>query len=160
MSVARGAGLRYQGLTFSYLVLFRSTGENAAENARARSVASLVPGALAGGVIPARALSGPRGSKGKTEVFVCAPVADGGTKLMELDRDKKRTPEGALRVDAIAKGDLLGVSGTARTHALSREPAKPAPQVDGAGAATGARVFEHPSRALPGELVGWQPVGE
>lgn len=91
---ARGAGLRYEGLSFSYLVLRRDE----------TTLRSLLPAA---GLV--RAVSGPLVSKGKHEVLLC-PADEGRTGLvrgMRLDRHHapKNEPWGFVE-----RGDLLHIS--------------------------------------------------
>ena len=75
--LARAAGLRFQGLTFSYLVL-RKDGRTL--------------GACLGGEGLARVVSQPRVSKGKRELFLCGELAlgGGGTWALRLDRDGRK----------------------------------------------------------------------
>lgn len=99
--VARAAGLRREGLTFSYLVLHRG----------ARRLADAVgapPGAAR-----LRVVSGGIRTKGKLEAFVCGDFAgpDGlvaaRARLMRLDRE--RTP-GNSAWDQSTRGDVLVVT--------------------------------------------------
>ena len=79
--VARAAGLRWQGLTFSYLVL-RRPGE--------RTLAQLLPASPGA---RARIISDPLVSKGKREHFVCGETGDGladRARVSRLDRDATR----------------------------------------------------------------------
>jgi hypothetical protein len=85
--VARDAGLRWQGLTFSYLVVRRDA---------SRSVAELLHGTAGdAAVVPTRLVSQPRATKGKTEAFASGPFPgpSRGTRLMQLDRDARRRDE-------------------------------------------------------------------
>jgi hypothetical protein len=86
--VARAAGLRWQGLTFSYLVLQREP--------PARDTRRL------------RVVSAPVVTKGKRELFLCGPLPGRPdavrAKVMRLDRH--RSPSNAAWDDA-ARGDLL-----------------------------------------------------
>jgi SAM-dependent methyltransferase len=98
--VARAAGLRREGLTFSYLVLRRDD----------RTLAAALP-SRGGGRL--RVVSGPMPSKGKLEAYVCGELCDGAGHLVDarvrasrLDRD--RTVENAPFGDA-ARGDILAV---------------------------------------------------
>lgn len=100
--VARAAGLRREGLTFSYLVL-RRDGTNLAG----------VMGAPAGAA-RLRVVSQAMPSKGKREAFVCGEVTgDGGAvvprrvKAGRLDRDASIL-NGAW--DGVSRGDLLAVT--------------------------------------------------
>jgi hypothetical protein len=91
--VARAAGLRWQGLTFSYLVL-RRPGE--------RTLGQLlgsVPGARG------RIISGALVSKGKREHFVCGEEAE-RTRVSRLDRDadEKNATWGSLD-----RGDIVAI---------------------------------------------------
>jgi hypothetical protein len=84
--VARAAGLRREGLTFSYLVLRRG-GPTLAGALRGPG------GAPAPGAARLRVVSGEMRTKGKREAFVCGelPSASGPVaaraRLMRLDRD-------------------------------------------------------------------------
>jgi hypothetical protein len=97
--VARAAGLRHEGLTFSYLVL-RKDGRTLAQAVEAPTRAGRL-----------RVVSGAIPSKGKREAFVCGEVAGVGgersatrVKAMRLDRDA--TAENAAW-DRLARGDVL-----------------------------------------------------
>lgn len=83
--LARAAGLRYQGLTFSYLVLRRD----------GRSLANTWPRT------PARLVSSVRRSKGKSEGWFCAGSANDERPALAtvecLDRDAKAGPWRALQ---------------------------------------------------------------
>lgn len=87
--LARAAGLRFQGLTFSYLVL-RKDGRTL--------------GGCLGGEGMARVVSQPRVSKGKRELFLCGELAlgGGGTWALRLDRDGSRK-------DAFAAAERGGI---------------------------------------------------
>jgi hypothetical protein len=99
--VARAAGLRREGLTFSYVVLHRGP---------RRLVDAVVarPGAAR-----LRVVSGEIRTKGKLEAFVCGELAgpDGSVaaraRLMRLDRD--RTPANSAW-DQVMRGDVLVVT--------------------------------------------------
>jgi hypothetical protein len=93
--VARNAGLRWQGLTFAYLVLRRD----------ARSLASRHPGAL-------RVVSRPLVTKGKRELDLCGEA--GLMRVVRLDRDQR---EANAAYDAAARGAILAIvpSPTPRT---------------------------------------------
>ena len=98
--VARGAGLRWQGLTFSYLVLRRDghTLRDALAPTRALTPArSLL-----------RVVSGPLVSKGKREAFVCGQLAGevGRVRARRLDRDATVANQAW---DALARGALIDV---------------------------------------------------
>jgi SAM-dependent methyltransferase len=92
--IAAQAGLRWQGLTFSYLVL-RKDG---------RSLRGPIPGSLV------RLVSGPIVTKGKHEAFVCGDLvaagvpATGRAKIRLLDRDAR--PANAAWQRA-SRGDLV-----------------------------------------------------
>ena len=89
VALARAAGLRFQGLTFSYLVL-RKDGRTLG--------ACLGPEGLA------RVVSQPRVSKGKRELFLCGELAlaGGGTWALRLDRDGSKK-------DAFAAAERGGI---------------------------------------------------
>ncbi len=108
--VARAAGLRREGLTFSYLVL-RRDGSNLLEHIAARSSAARV-----------RVVSDLMRSKGKREAFVCGEFVGvsgelevGRFRTTRLDRDERETNAGW---EAIVRGDLLIVD-------PSPEPSRP-----------------------------------
>ena len=96
-ALARGAGLRWQGLTFAYLVL-RKDG---------RTLRSAIPGAGA-----VRVVSSPIDTKGKRELFLCGDFAQAGglvplrRKIARLDRDAARKGEPDAWRDA-ERGDVL-----------------------------------------------------
>ena len=94
--VARAAGLRWQGLTFSYLVLRRP---------EERTLAEFLPKRV--GAI-SRVISGPLVSKGKREHFVCGPADGGGarTRLSRLDRDED---EANSAWSSLARGDVVSI---------------------------------------------------
>ena len=101
--VARAAGLRYQGLTFSYLVLRRDGRTLAAEIARD---ASSRGHAL-------RVVSDAFVTKGKREVFLCGALdaAEGGAervvaraRVMRLDRERN---DANAPLDEARRGDLV-----------------------------------------------------
>jgi hypothetical protein len=89
--VARAAGLRWQGLTFSYLVL-RKDGQTQATG-RPRRL---------------RVVSGPVVTKGKRELFLCgvSEGADTASRLKVMRLDRHRAPENA-DWDEAARGDVL-----------------------------------------------------
>ncbi len=87
--LARAAGLRWQGLTFSYLVL-RKDGRTLRE-ASAR---------------PLRVTSSLLRSKGKTELFLCGEHADGTGRGKARLLDRESTPANAAFAEA-ERGDLL-----------------------------------------------------
>jgi ribosomal protein RSM22 (predicted rRNA methylase) len=90
--VARAAGLRWQGLTFSYLVLGRGV--------RTESAGSSV-----------RVVSAPRITKGKRELFLCGDLDATGratcVKGMRLDRHRSASN---ADWDEAARGDVLSFS--------------------------------------------------
>jgi ribosomal protein RSM22 (predicted rRNA methylase) len=91
--IAREAGLRWEGLTFSYLTLRRD--------------AVTLANALRGERVALRLLSPPIVSKGKVEVIVCGDVAGehASTRIMELSRDAKRAT--GLTLEETTRGDVL-----------------------------------------------------
>jgi hypothetical protein len=111
--VARAAGLRREGLTFSYVVL-RSDGRRLVDAVSGPS------GAAAGSdgatraprVARLRVVSDAMPTKGKSEAFLCGELAhaDGlvlaRTRVMRLDRDASDANE---PWDRIGRGDLLAV---------------------------------------------------
>jgi Mitochondrial small ribosomal subunit Rsm22 len=105
--VARAAGLRHQGLTYSYLVL-RKDG--------ARVVDALAPSAPFPAAARLRVVSGPLRSKGKREAFVCGtlPGGDPGiapaparVRAVRLDRDE--TAKNAVW-EKLSRGDVVLVA--------------------------------------------------
>jgi hypothetical protein len=99
--VARAAGLRREGLTFSYLVL-RGDG--------ARLVDALVTPA---GSARLRVVSDRIESKGKCEAFLCGEFATGGGgpvpargRVVRLDRDASRTND---VWSTMARGDVVAI---------------------------------------------------
>jgi SAM-dependent methyltransferase len=97
--VARAAGLRREGLTFSYLVLRK-------DGARLADALGLPPG-----VTPLRVVSAAMPSKGKCEAFLCGELVRASGELVaarvrgaRLGRD--RTPANAAW-DDIARGELV-----------------------------------------------------
>jgi hypothetical protein len=99
--VAQAAGLRREGLTFSYLVL-RRDGARLVDSLPARE-----------GHARLRVVSGAMASKGKREAFLCGELESAGglvpgrARAMRLDRDAR--PANARWVGA-ARGELLLVS--------------------------------------------------
>jgi ribosomal protein RSM22 (predicted rRNA methylase) len=91
--VARAAGLRWQGLTFSYLVLRRS-GE--------RTLAQLL-GETRG--VRGRVISNPLVSKGKREHFLCGEEAE-RVRVSRLDRD---SDEQNAAWSSLGRGDLIAI---------------------------------------------------
>jgi hypothetical protein len=96
--VARAAQLRWQGSTFSYLVLRR-------DGATMRSAADRPGGRL-------RVVSAPIDSKGKREAFLCGELAKDGSlaiaraRVTRLDRD---ATGGTRAWDELRRGDVLVV---------------------------------------------------
>lgn len=98
--VARGAGLRFEGLTFSYLVLRRDD---------LTLAKALTPGTRASGdSLVARAVSGPLVSKGKHEVLLCPQQASaelpGLMRGMRLDRHRA---DANLAWSHLERGDVV-----------------------------------------------------
>jgi hypothetical protein len=89
--LARAAGLRFQGLTFSYLVL-RRDGQNL--------TASLPP--TSAPQLRLRVISERIVTKGKSELFACTEAAE-RIRLRRLDRD--RSDESAAW-DELGRGDV------------------------------------------------------
>jgi ribosomal protein RSM22 (predicted rRNA methylase) len=99
--VARAAGLRWQGLTFSYLVL-RRPGERTLGQVLAPVAASGMRG---------RIISGPLVSKGKREHFVCGERGPAGedaerTRVSRLDRDEG---EANAAWGTLGRGDVVAI---------------------------------------------------
>jgi hypothetical protein len=121
--VARSAGLRWQGLTFSYLVIRRDS---------TRSVKELLPESLRSqGWVPARLVSAPIKSKGKTEAFASGSFSNGitGPRIMQLDRDLKSmdSQDSSTQLDQLFRGDLIGVAPRAAARAEPTRPIRVAP---------------------------------
>lgn len=118
-AVARGAGLRFEGLTFSYLTLRRDgatlAGALARGDARFRDRRAL------------RIVGGARPTKGKTTITACAE--GGRVELIELARDVGR--DGV--VGQLARGDVVGVVAPQRATSVrlgaTDGTAEPAPVV-------------------------------
>lgn len=93
--VARAAGLRWEGLTFSYLTLRRDGRTYASTVAR--------PGRRA-----LRLLSAPIATKGKTEIIACGDVPHevASVRLMELAREAKRAD---VSLASLARGEVIAV---------------------------------------------------
>ncbi len=99
--VARAAGLRHEGLTFSYLVL-RRDGETLGHLAAAPHANLL------------RVVSDPIKSKGRLDAFLCGELAAarggrevGRVRAIRLDRDAADTNRGWAK---LARGDVLDVA--------------------------------------------------
>jgi hypothetical protein len=95
--VARAAGLRWQGLTFAYLVLRRP---------EERTLAELLPAAHASGASRARVVSDPLVSKAKREHFVCGEDGE-RVRVSRLDRDAS---ESNAAWEALDRGDLVSLA--------------------------------------------------
>jgi len=93
--VARAAGLRWQGLTFSYLVL-RPEGRPAAGGSPARAL---------------RVVSSAIVTKGKRELFLCGRFegGDGASYVRVMRLDRHRSPSNAVW-DAAVRGDVVEVT--------------------------------------------------
>ena len=88
VAVARAAGLRWQGLTFSYLILRRDE----------KTLASHVPGGSF------RVVSSLIRTKGKREAHLCGKTSSG--KAMRLDRDASAKNRA---FDHVERGDLIDI---------------------------------------------------
>lgn len=104
--IARGAGLRYQGLTYSYLTVRKRPGRLAHNDPRVRD----------GAWVSARLVSGLRPTKGKTEAFVCVPEpARGGEpapdplRAMQLDRVSKHAADDVPKLGECTRGELVAI---------------------------------------------------
>jgi SAM-dependent methyltransferase len=96
VAIAKEAGLRWEGLTFSYLTLRNDK----------RTLRDVVP---AGGYRALRLLSAPIVTKGKTEAIVCGECSHERThaRMMELSREAKRA-EGTT-LSSLTRGDVMAV---------------------------------------------------
>jgi SAM-dependent methyltransferase len=98
--IARAAGLRREGLTFSYLVL-RKDGARLADALRVRA-----------GMARLRVVSDMLRSKGKREIFLCGELSSGGARVpgrartMRLDRDASQ--ENAAW-EHVSRGEVLAI---------------------------------------------------
>jgi SAM-dependent methyltransferase len=107
--IARGAGLRWEGLTFSYLVL-RKDGRTLLDTLSAGP--SKLPNTQGPVDSRVRMVSGPLVSKGKREAFVCGEILREGTlaagrvRAGRLDRD---ATDGNAAWDELARGDLVAI---------------------------------------------------
>jgi ribosomal protein RSM22 (predicted rRNA methylase) len=132
--VARAAGLRREGLTFSYLVLRRDG---------ARVLDAFAPGAA--GASRLRVVSSPLPSKGKTEAFLCGEATGAGSpvsarvRATRLDRDAREGNEAWSR---IARGDLVAIAPALELGAATAAPA---------ATATRARVHAESTVVLLGD---------
>jgi SAM-dependent methyltransferase len=95
--VARSAGLRYQGLTFSYLVLRKDGKTLAAELTR-----------VSGAPTPLRVVSKLLKSKGKTEVFLCGGEAGEFATWLRTSREAAATN---AAWDDLGRGDIIAIAG-------------------------------------------------
>jgi hypothetical protein len=117
--VARAAGLRREGLTFSYLVLRK-------DGVRPGCAVPLAPSATR-----LRVVSGAIASKGKIEAFLCGELESAGRRVvgrartMRLDRDA--SPANAAW-DRLGRGDVLTID--------------PAPELDRPRVRRGGSVTE------------------
>ena len=94
--IARAAGLRWQGLTFSYLVLRRD----------GRSVASLLPEG-----VRLRVVSGALVSKGKREAFLCGKIDGAAARRLRAQRLDRHETELNRAWSVLQRGDLLALPG-------------------------------------------------
>jgi ribosomal protein RSM22 (predicted rRNA methylase) len=131
--LARAAGLRWQGLTFSYLVLRRDTRRLVGELDRTGSAPRL----------HLRVISELMRTKGKAEVFACTSTGE-RLRLRRLDRDAVDSGPGAEATASwskLGRGDVVTLTGEAghahaadanvKSDAPSAAPA--VPPVDGRG---------------------------
>ena len=112
--LARAAGLRWQGLTFSYLVL-RKDGR--------APVSRLGPGKTR---VRFRAVSDLLRSKGKTELFVCGEDAE-RRRIRRLDRDAGL--ESGVSFLDLRRGDIVTLSSAAEDSARDGGP-NPGPNLE------------------------------
>jgi SAM-dependent methyltransferase len=101
--VARAAGLRWQGLTFSYLVLVTDD----------RTLVQAMPGA-----VRLRVVSDLIRTKGKTEAVLCGEAA-ASARVMRLDRDASAAN---APFDDLVRGDILGFEAGALPLGASAPP--------------------------------------
>lgn len=99
--VARGAGLRYQGLTYSYLTVRLQPGRLQKHSAHE-------------GWVSARMVSAVRDTKGKREVFLCAAEKSSDEareplRAMQLDRAIKRADERTPKLGDCSRGELVAI---------------------------------------------------
>lgn len=95
--VARAAGLRFEGLTFSYLVL-RKDGVRLEGSIAARAGATRL-----------RVVSSAMTSKGKTEAFVCGEIGSRAVRAKAVRLDRNASPTNAPW-DRMGRGDVIAVS--------------------------------------------------
>jgi SAM-dependent methyltransferase len=98
--VARAAGLRHEGLTFSYLVL-RKDGVRLVERLAASS------GSERAGRL--RVVSGAMPSKGKLEAFVCGELGTVAARVLAMRLDRHASPANGSW-DRVARGDVITVT--------------------------------------------------
>ena len=120
--IAREAGLRWEGLTFSYLVVRRD---------RTHSVRDIVAREAGADLVPVRIVSQPRSTKGKTEAFASGPFEGPtrGPRLMQLDRDVKRAAddEDGGRLAELVRGDLVGLDRAAAARSTEGKAVRVTP---------------------------------
>ncbi len=110
MPLARAAGLRWQRLTFSHLVLRR---DRRRLFDRVRDVAPV--SSLADKRVHLRVVSELIRTKGKAEIFACTSGGE-RVRMRRLDRDAVAEGEGARATAAwasLARGDVVSVTGAA-----------------------------------------------
>jgi ribosomal protein RSM22 (predicted rRNA methylase) len=93
--VAKEAGLRWEGLTFSYLVLRRD--------------AQTLVGALRRGAVTARVVSGMLRTKGKRELFLCGELGDHAGRVRAMRLDRHESEANALWSE-LSRGDVVDVA--------------------------------------------------
>jgi hypothetical protein len=107
--LARAAGLRWQGLTFSYLVLRRD----------GRRLFDEAAGSPGDGRVHLRVVSELMRTKGKAEIFSC--TSEGArVRMRRLDRDAVRAGEGASATgtwSSLGRGDVITIRATAAASA-------------------------------------------
>ena len=106
-SIARAAGLRWQGLTFSYLVLRRD--DKTLRGAIASELRRPAFGGSGDAPVALRVVSAPIDTKGKRELFLCGEGQI--RRVARLDRDEKPRSawSDATRGDVLALSRPLGV---------------------------------------------------
>ncbi|MFO0560684.1 MAG: small ribosomal subunit Rsm22 family protein [Polyangiales bacterium] len=101
--VARGAGLRYQGLTYSYLTVRSKPGRLQKHSANE-------------GWVSARMVSAVRDTKGKREAFLCCQEKGDAVepreplRAMQLDRAIKRADEATPKLADCSRGELVAIA--------------------------------------------------
>lgn len=119
VAIARGAGLRFQGLTFSYLVLRRD----------GPGLSALLAPHVGAAAARLRVVSNRKATKGKTEAFLCgdfqrggaASPSTGGVTASHRHRDPNSTRACVARLnrdadtgnrawDAMARGDVVAMN--------------------------------------------------